>query len=169
MEHALTTDGVEYYSYHGDGVSGAVGETNVEREKNRGQAQGLPPSIGAPIPNTSRWSVRMSVRSTRLWVINNLANPRPTLETYKYEMPGDNHIPIDHIILFDMEAHTHADLQAGAFKDQDEFPFGPRPPSPPILTDDYAASPNGWAPRTRFIFSRTSRDLQTWLTSVSPM
>jgi hypothetical protein len=24
-----------------------------------------------------------------LWVINSLANPRPTLETYKYEMPGE--------------------------------------------------------------------------------
>ena len=28
-----------------------------------------------------------------LWVINSMASPRPTLETYKYEMPGDKDIP----------------------------------------------------------------------------
>ena len=39
-----------------------------------------------------------------LWIINSLASPRPTLETYKYEMPGDNQVPIDAIELFDVQA-----------------------------------------------------------------
>ncbi len=28
-----------------------------------------------------------------LWVINSVADPRPTLETYKYHMPGEKEAP----------------------------------------------------------------------------
>ncbi len=28
-----------------------------------------------------------------LWVINSIADPRPTLETYKYHMPGEKEAP----------------------------------------------------------------------------
>ena len=37
-----------------------------------------------------------------LWVINAMASPRPTLETYKYEMPGEKDVPQDHLYIFDM-------------------------------------------------------------------
>ena len=32
-----------------------------------------------------------------LWVINSIAKPRPTLETYKYQMPGEAGSPIVHL------------------------------------------------------------------------
>jgi hypothetical protein len=35
VEHALTTDGVEYFSYHGTGIQGGGGETNIDKEKNK--------------------------------------------------------------------------------------------------------------------------------------
>ena len=35
VEHALTTDGIENYSYHGDGALGGGGENNVDKEKNK--------------------------------------------------------------------------------------------------------------------------------------
>ncbi len=35
VEHALTTDGIEDYSYHGNGAFGGGGETNVDKEKNK--------------------------------------------------------------------------------------------------------------------------------------
>ena len=38
-----------------------------------------------------------------LWVINSMARPRPTLETYKYQVPGEKEAPIEHLYLF---AHT---------------------------------------------------------------
>ena len=38
-----------------------------------------------------------------LWVINSIAKPRPTLETYKYQMPGEAGSPIVHLYLFDLE------------------------------------------------------------------
>ena len=53
-----------------------------------------------------------------LWVINSMANPRPTLETYKYEMPGDKDIPQVHMYLFDIEANTYKEINTSAFKDQ---------------------------------------------------
>lgn len=53
-----------------------------------------------------------------LWVINSMANPRPTLETYKYEMPGDKDIPQVHLYVFDVEADTYKEINCSAFKDQ---------------------------------------------------
>ena len=35
VEHALTTDGVENYSYHGEGALGGGSENNVDKEKNK--------------------------------------------------------------------------------------------------------------------------------------
>ena len=34
-----------------------------------------------------------------LWVINALAEPRPTLETYKYHMPGEKEAPVEHLYI----------------------------------------------------------------------
>lgn len=157
VEHALTTDGVEYYSYHGDDATGAVAETNVEKEKNkdkrkRAQVYWSPDSKHFAIERSDERKVN------ELWVINSLATPRPTLETYKYEMPGDNHVPIDHIELFDMEAHTHADLQTGAFKDQTTSVWA-APALASDADDDYHVTK--WlGTKDAFYFSRTSRDLK---------
>ncbi len=53
-----------------------------------------------------------------LWVINSMARPRPTLETYKYEMPGDKDIPQVHMYVFDVEAGNYKEVRTAAFKDQ---------------------------------------------------
>ncbi len=37
-----------------------------------------------------------------LWVIHTLENPRPTLETYKYAMPGEANVPQLHMEVFDL-------------------------------------------------------------------
>ena len=36
---------------------------------------------------------RDSRKVEKLWVINSLASPRPTLDTYRYAMPGDVNVP----------------------------------------------------------------------------
>jgi len=51
-------------------------------------------------------------------VINNIADPRPTLETYKYWMPGEKDAPIDHVYLFDVTAQSGKELPVAQFKDQ---------------------------------------------------
>ena len=53
-----------------------------------------------------------------LWVINSMASPRPTLETYKYQMPGEKEAPVQHLLLFDMSNNTYKEIGTSAFKDQ---------------------------------------------------
>lgn len=45
-----------------------------------------------------------------LWVINAMATPRPTLETYKYQMPGEKEAPISHLYLFDMNNNSYKEI-----------------------------------------------------------
>ncbi|HMW67766.1 MAG TPA: DPP IV N-terminal domain-containing protein, partial [Chitinophagaceae bacterium] len=96
VEHAITTDGVADYSWHFKGF----GETNVDEEKNKKNRKGVavlwsPDSKHFILKRTDERKVK------DLWVINSAAEPRPTLESYKYWMPGETTAPIDEIYLFD--------------------------------------------------------------------
>ena len=53
-----------------------------------------------------------------LWVINSLANPRPTLNTYKYGMPGEEDQPQAELHTFDVTAKSHTVVKTKAFQDQ---------------------------------------------------
>ncbi|HXB92717.1 MAG TPA: DPP IV N-terminal domain-containing protein, partial [Puia sp.] len=117
VEHALTTDGVEFYSYHGNGVQGGGGETNVDKEKNKDKRK---PAQLYWSPDSKYFAMsRTDNRKVKdLWVINTLAEPRPTLETYKYQMPGEKESPVEQLLVFDLAAKTHKVVSASEFKDQ---------------------------------------------------
>jgi dipeptidyl aminopeptidase/acylaminoacyl peptidase len=157
VEHALTTDGIEDYSYHGNGVLGGGGETNVDKEKNKDKRK------GAGIfwaPDSKHFAIsRSDMRKVKdLWVINSIADPRPTLETYKYEMPGEKDAPIEELQVFDMTTHTHQVVSAGQFKDQD-LAIWTAPVREDHRDDDYRSTL--WlGTSTKFYFTRTSRDLK---------
>ena len=53
-----------------------------------------------------------------LWVLNVMSNPRPTLETYKYQMPGEKEAPVDHLYIFDMQDNSRKEIRTSAYKDQ---------------------------------------------------
>ncbi|TFH34141.1 MAG: S9 family peptidase, partial [Bacteroidia bacterium] len=53
-----------------------------------------------------------------LFVINSLSNPRPELETYKYAMPGEENVPQDELILFDVNTKERIDVDLKKWKDQ---------------------------------------------------
>ncbi len=53
-----------------------------------------------------------------LWVLNVMSNPRPTLETYKYQMPGEKEAPVDHQYIFDMQDNSRKEIRTSAYKDQ---------------------------------------------------
>ncbi|MDR1951501.1 MAG: DPP IV N-terminal domain-containing protein, partial [Bacteroidales bacterium] len=113
IEHALTTDGVDHYAYGSDGD----GENNVEHEKKKDDRR------GARIlwsPDSKHFAMtRDDEREVKdLWVINTLSNPRPTLETYRYEMPGDTTIPQAELLLFDVAAKTHQQINVSLYKDE---------------------------------------------------
>ena len=42
----------------------------------------------------------------------------PTLETYKYQMPGEKEAPVQHLFLFDMNDNSYKEIRTSAFKDQ---------------------------------------------------
>lgn len=156
VENKLTTDGIEYYSYHSSG-GGMGNENNVDKEKNKDKRKSV----------TAYWSpdskyfslVRRDDRKVKdLWVINSIADPRPTLETYKYWMPGEKEAPVDHMYLFDMTAKTSKEMPVSAFKDQNLAIWST--PIPANTRDD------DWRPITwlgnnsKFYFTRTGRDLK---------
>lgn len=53
-----------------------------------------------------------------LWVINAMASPRPTLESYKYQMPGESESAVEHLFLFDMQDNSYREIRTAAYKDQ---------------------------------------------------
>ena len=164
VEHTLTTDGVEYFSYHGSGIQGGGGETNVDKEKNKDKRK---PAQIFWSPDSKRFVMAHTDnrKVKELWVINSLANPRPTLETYKYQMPGEKDGPIEHLVLFDVVAPSvtggtfmHREISAAGFKDQDVALWA-RPA--PARTRDDEYRPSIWlGTNTKFYFTRTSRDLR---------
>ncbi|MBC7589316.1 MAG: DPP IV N-terminal domain-containing protein, partial [Chitinophagaceae bacterium] len=157
VQTKLTNDGIENFAYHGDGAFGGGGETNVDKEKNKDKRKA---AIIYWSPDSKHFSlVKSDVRKVKdLWVINSIADPRPTLETYKYWMPGEKESPADHVLLFDMGNKTNRELFISAFKDQDINLW-----SKPNLanTRDYDWRPLLWLGNNNsFYFTRTSRDLK---------
>ena len=111
VEIQLTTDGMEDFGY---GVPRNVLNTDTICNGKRRSV------FGAWSPD-SRYFV-MTVSDNRavkpLWVINVMAQPRPTLETYKYQMPGEKEAPVVHTYLFDMQNNTRKEIRTAAYKDQ---------------------------------------------------
>lgn len=92
-----------------------------------------------------------------LWVINSIAEPRPTLETYKYEMPGETGMPEYHLYLFDMQNNTRKEICTAAWKNQSlDLSFRPFEQK----QRDKELVPSIWqGDNERFFLTRSSRDL----------
>ncbi len=153
VENKFTTDGIENYSYHGDGGS----ETNIDKEKNKNKRK---PAFIYWSPD-SKYFVLNKVDNRKvkdLWVINSTAEPRPTLETYKYWMPGEKEAPADDLLLFTNATKTAQELKVDLFKDQDISIWN----MPSLLTSrDDEFRPLVWlGTNDKFYFTRTSRDLK---------
>jgi dipeptidyl aminopeptidase/acylaminoacyl peptidase len=153
VEHQLTKDGVKFYAYGSDGD----GENNEENEKNNKKRRR---AYVLWSPNSKYFVLnREDSRKVKdLWVINNTAAGRPTLETYKYQMPGEKEAPIDEILLFNFQAKTYKKLNISAFKDQSVSLWG----APSLNKDrDNEFRPSVWLGNdSKIYFSRTSRDLK---------
>jgi len=153
VEHQLTKDGVKFYSYGSDGD----GENNEEVEKNDKKRRGAyvlwsPDAKYFVLDRTDSRKVK------DLWVINNVAAGRPTLETYKYQMPGEADAPKDEMLLFNFAAKTYKKLNTDAFKDQSVSVWS----APSLNKDrDNEFRPSIWlGNNSKIYFSRTSRDLK---------
>ncbi|GAA4234625.1 DPP IV N-terminal domain-containing protein [Postechiella marina] len=97
VENQWTKDGEENYSYGGY----ARGENNETKEKNKDKRK----SISGIWSHDSKKFVfqKGDYRHIKdLWVINSVANQRPTLETYKYHMAGEQEYYKPEVLIFDM-------------------------------------------------------------------
>ncbi|MEZ4414952.1 MAG: DPP IV N-terminal domain-containing protein [Gemmatimonadota bacterium] len=112
-EVRLTTDGEEHYSY---GFAGR-GDTDDETRKEYDKRQ----RSGASWSHDSRWFAltRQDRREVGdLWVVHATGNKRPQLETYKYDMPGEENVTQTELWVFDMEARAIKQLDDSPWKDQ---------------------------------------------------
>ena len=92
-----------------------------------------------------------------LWVINSMASPRPTLESYKYQMPGEMDAPIEHLYLFNMEDNSYKEIKTDAFKNQTINLA--RKPRFQKQRDAHEVSTEWLGDTNHFYLTRSSRDL----------
>ena len=155
VEHQLTTDGVKYYGYGNMGR----GSNNVEEVKEKDDRKYPGRFWFAPDSKTFT-TVRSDSREVKeLWVINSVANPRPTLETYKYHMPGEKEAPQYALEVFDFPSKTRKNIETAAFKDQSIGIFSARFIK---KNRDDRYRPSLWlsSSNDKIYFQRTSRDLK---------
>ena len=109
VERALTTNGTKNFSWEGENYSGDT-ETDTT-------ARNMPYLAWAPDGKhfaVIRWNMEPV---KEFWVINSLAKPRPELETYHYQMPGEPG-PKGELTVMDLDG-KYKTIAWNAFKDQD--------------------------------------------------
>jgi dipeptidyl-peptidase 4 len=116
-EVQLTTDGEDYYSYTRRLTDDAKKEYQKD-EKERKDYRVPPIGIIWSKDSKKIALVREDERKVGdLWVINALSNPRPTLETYRYAMPGEENQPQPELLVFDLATKVKVKAKADQFKD----------------------------------------------------
>lgn len=151
VEIQLTTDGTKDFSY-GSSRGSDPYATEKDFEK-----RSFCPAVWSP--DSKHFALVRSDRSKikDLWVINVLANPRPRLESYKYQMPGEPS-PKQYLYLFNMESKEGKVIKTDAFKDQ-SLSIRRTPMTHAHLYNKY--NPSKWlGDNNKFYISRTSRDLK---------
>jgi dipeptidyl-peptidase-4 len=152
VEIAITKDGIQNFGWHGEG-----GETNIDAEKNKNKRK----PVGAYWSENSKQLAIVKVDNRKvkdLWVINSIADPRPTLETYKYWMPGEKEAPVDHLMLVDMVNYTNKEINVSLYKDQDIAMWNK---SAAVNARDDEFRPMIWLGTNEQLYlARTSRDLK---------
>jgi hypothetical protein len=179
VETQLTTDGEENYSYARSQREiqqqreQEQQQQQQQREDNEGDQQQLDDRDDGTDQNARMpainivWSrdsnkfalVRRDSRKVKdLWVINALAQPRPTLETYRYAMPGEANTPQSEMFVFDRTTRQRVAIKEDRFADQTiSVATMPQPnniqrdPRRPIATQFLSDSPG------KLYFSRVSR------------
>ncbi|TDS11769.1 S9 family peptidase [Sphingobacterium paludis] len=115
VEHQFTTDGIQYYAWGGDQYSTTTGGSKEDDETKKRQPIRLMWS-----PNGQHFALtrKDNRHLNALWVINNVGQQRPTLETYKYVMPGETDSAEAELYLFDSNTLTFKNIPVSSFKNQ---------------------------------------------------
>ena len=153
VENAITKDGVADYEYGW----GDRGDDNVEVEKKKNDRKRAPVLWSAD--SKQFILTRTDQRKVKdLWVIHNTRDPRPTLETYKYAMPGEKEQPQSDLVHYSFDNQTLSNLPIDTFKDQ-TLSLWSTTPAANTRDDDFR--PTTWLGNaTEFYFAISSRDLK---------
>lgn len=156
VEHQLTFEGVKDYAF-GDGYTAKDNDDEKTIKKESAKRRGAyilwsPDSRKFTIVRTDNRKVKS------LWVIDVLKEPRPELETYKYQMPGEKEAPQSELWVFDMTKKSGKKIDVFAFKDQTIYVFRANLKNKEKLPEFV---PRKWMSKSsdKIYFSRTSRDL----------
>lgn len=152
VEHQLTKEGIKDYAFGGDGNL-ITGEEEKEKEKRKGVR-----ILWSPDGSHFALTRKDNRHLNDLWVINNVAAVRPTLETYKYQMPGEADSTRQELYIFNFPAKTYKQVDVEAFKNQTIGLWSAKQPiaqiSNPIRINHWHGDNNS------FYFYRSSRDLK---------
>lgn len=158
-EVRLTEDGEEHYSY----ARTLNDEDKKEFQKDEKDRKDFRAPAGMVVWSKDSRKIAL-VRSDErkvadLWVINSLANPRPTLETYRYEMPGEENQPQPEILVLDLATKAKVKVKADKFKDPTFDIF--TAPRQALDREKEFPPPAMWLAdgSDRLYFGRQSRDL----------
>lgn len=114
-EVRLTTDGEPYYSYMANASGRGVNDVDKEEEwakRNRASISWSPDSERFALVRTDQRDVDM------LFVIHNTGHDRQELESYKYDMPGEDNVTQQRIQVFDFADMEMTTIDDDSWKDQ---------------------------------------------------
>ena len=152
VEHRLTTTGTRDFPFGSGSEDFYADSTELNKRTGAGGLLWSPDSRHFAIIRSDETKVK------DLFVINVLAEPRPKLERYKYEMPGEENIPQQSLVVFNMEDKTWKTIQTAAFKDQ-SLNLGYAPVEKRTMSDEIRY--RKWlGDNAGFYFYRTSLDLK---------
>ncbi len=157
VEHQITNDGVKNYAY-GGGYTAQNNDTEKEIKKEMKKRRGAWVTWSQ---DSKKFSLTRSDdrHLNELWVIDVLKNPRPKLETYKYQMPGEKDTTEVELLVFDAETKEHKRIQTNKFKNQ-WVSVSRKSTTNKERLADYMASQWISESSDKLYFTRNSRDLK---------
>jgi len=113
VEHQWTTDGIEHFGYGGN----TRRSNNETKEKTKNDRK----RINVVWNHDSKKFVfqKTDQRALKdLWLVNTTNSKRPTLETYKYQMPGEQEFTKTELLIFDISSKDITKVQLDTIKQQ---------------------------------------------------
>jgi dipeptidyl aminopeptidase/acylaminoacyl peptidase len=121
VETQITTDGEEHFGYdrrlQDEDKKALRKDSNGDKHK---MGRRVPPIQVFWSRDSKRFAVvrRDERKVADLFVINALSNPRPTLETYRYAMPGEANVAQPQIEIFEVATKGRVKVKSDRFTDQ---------------------------------------------------
>ena len=131
----LSKDGVRFYSFGSRDTTAITrqqdnDDDDDERQGGRGQGQGRARTLDPRVRAQATWSPdsrafvvqRQDTRKVSdLFLVNSLSNPRPTLMTYKYAMPGEENVAQQELYVYRRGEAQITPVNVRRWKDQRLF------------------------------------------------